>query len=353
MKIGIYADAHFSLNSSIILGQTNSLEGRLNHLIDSFEWMYELFRTNGVGVIIDLGDLTDSYVVRAEEITAVSKALSFNEVIPEFHILGNHERLDYNGSISSISFVDNIDNQNVISDLTVMTLDNKSVTLLPYSNGYTDEYIESLQDTDYLFTHLDILGSDTGGWSLTEGIKPNVLANKFGLTVNGHIHNGSWVIPNKVLNLGSISGQNFSSRQIAWNPSVMILDTDTNQYLLYENPYALIFVNKSCSTIDKVVKLINGITEGTYAVQLRVPVSLVEETRKVVQTNPHIVASRIMTKSDKAELEKLGFEEIEHVDSIDGGFEQLVKFIDSQESLPYNIDDIKQMVREIHENKLV
>ena len=353
MKIGIYADAHFSLNSSIILGQTNSLEGRLNHLIDSFEWMYELFRTNGVGVIIDLGDLTDSYVVRAEEITAVSKALSFNEVIPEFHILGNHERLDYNGSISSISFVDNIDNQNVISDLTVMTLDNKSVTLLPYSNGYTDEYIGSLQDTDYLFTHLDILGSDTGGWSLTEGIKPNVLANKFGLTVNGHIHNGSWVIPNKVLNLGSISGQNFSSRQIAWNPSVMILDTDTNQYLLYENPYALIFVNKSCSTIDKVVKLINGITEGTYAVQLRVPVSLVEETRKVVQTNPHIVASRIMTKSDKAELEKLGFEEIEHVDSIDGGFEQLVKFIDSQESLPYNIDDIKQMVREIHENKLV
>ena len=353
MKIGIYADAHFSLNSSIILGQTNSLEGRLNHLIDSFEWMYGLFRDNGVETIIDLGDLTDSYVIRAEEITAVSKALSFNTTIPEFHILGNHERLDYKGEISSISFVDSIDNQYVVTDLTHMTLDDKSVILLPYSNGYTDEYIESLEDTDYLFTHLDILGSDTGDWSLTDGIKPTILANKFGLTVNGHIHNGSWVIPNKVLNLGSISGQNFSSRQISWNPSVMILDTDTNDYKLYENPYALIFVNKSAGSIDQVVKLVNGITEGTYAVQLRVPVSLVEETRKVIQTNDHIVASRIMSKSDKAELEKLGFEEIEHVNTIEGGFEQLVKFIDSQESLPYNVDDIKKMIFELEENKLI
>lgn len=353
MKIGIYADAHFSLNSSIILGQTNSLEGRLNHLIDSFKWMYELFRDNDVEVTIDLGDLTDSYVVRAEEITAVSKALSFNTTIPEYHILGNHERLDYRGSISSISFVDSIDNQHVVNDLLHMTLGDKSVTLLPYSNGYNDEYIESLDDTDYLFTHLDILGSDTGGWSLTDGIKPNILANKFGLTVNGHIHNGSWVIPNKVLNIGSISGQNFSSKQLEWNPSVMILDTDTNDYQFFENPHALIFVNKSANSIDKVVKLVNDITEGTYAVQLRVPVSLVEEVRKVIQTNPHIVASRIMTKSDKAELEKLGFEEIDHVDSIEGGFSQLVKFIDSQESLPYNIDDIKRMILELEENKLI
>ena len=353
MKIGIYADAHFSLNSSIILGQSNSLEGRLNHLIDSFEWMYDLFRTNGVEVIIDLGDLTDSYVIRAEEITAVSTALSFNTSIPEYHILGNHERLDYNGTISSISFVDSIDNQYVITKLTSMSLGGRSATLLPYSNGYDDEYIESLDSTDYLFTHLDILGADTGGWSLTEGIKPNILANKFGLTVNGHIHNGSWVIPNKVLNLGSISGQNFSSKQISWNPSVMILDTDTNQYRMYDNPHALIFVNKSCSTIDKVVKLVNGITEGTYAVQLRVPVSIVEDARKVIKTNPHIIASRIMTKSDKAELEKLGFEEIEHVNTIEGGFEQLVKFIDSQESLPYDINDIKRVVLELQENKLV
>ena len=353
MKIGIYADAHFSLNSSIILGQTNSLEGRLNHLIDSFEWMYDLFRDNGVEIIIDLGDLTDSYIIRAEEITAVSKALSHNTTIPEYHILGNHERLDYKGTISSVSFVDSIDNQTVITELTHMTLGDKSVTLLPYSNGYDDEYIDSLEDTNYLFTHLDILGSDTGDWSLTDGIKPNVLANKFGLVINGHIHNGSWVIPNKVLNLGSISGQNFSSRQISWNPSVMILDTDTNKYEFYENPHALIFINKSANSIDKVVQLVNNITEGTYAVQLRVPVSLVEETRKVIQTNDHIVASRIMTKSDKAELEKLGFDEIEHVNSIEGGFEQLFKFIDSQESLPYDIDDIKKMILEIEENKLV
>ena len=353
MKVGVYADAHFSLNSSIILGQANSLEGRLNHLVDSFRWMYNLFRENGVELIVDLGDLADSYILRAEEITAISTSLSFNQEIPEYHILGNHERLDYDGSISSVNFVDTIQNQFIVGSISYLDLGGKSATLLPYSNGYDDELIETLPDTDYLFSHLDILGSDTGGWSLTDGIKPTILANKFGMTINGHIHNGSWVIPKKVLNLGSISGQNFSSRQINWNPSVMILDTETDSYQLFENPYALIFVNKSANTLDKVVKIINEIDSGTYAVQLRVPVSLVEDTRRVVSTNPNIIASRIMTKSDKAELEKLGFEEIEHVNTVEGGFEQLIRFLDEQENLPYNIDDIKSMVAELQENKLV
>lgn len=353
-RIGVYADAHFSLNSSIILGQANSLTGRLNHLIDSFQWMYGLFAENGVELIFDLGDLADSHTLRAEEITAISKALSFNRSVPEIHILGNHERLDYSGSISSVNFVRNIENHSIADSVTRMTVGGKSFTLMPYSNDYTDEFVQSLDGTDYLLSHIDILGSDTGGWSLVDGVKPTVLANKFGLTVNGHIHNGSWVIPNKVLNLGSISGQNFSSKQINWNPSVMVMDTDTGDLQLYENPHALMFVNQSASTLDKVVRIVNGITGGTYAVQLRVPVSLVDEARKVIETNTNIVASRIMTRADKSELGLgHGFEEIEHVNTIDGGFEQLVKFIDVQEKLPFNIDDIKAMVAEIRENKLI
>lgn len=353
MKIGIYADAHFALNSSIILGQANSLEGRLNHLIDSFEWMYGLFRDNGVETIFDLGDLADSYIVRAEEITAISKALSFNPTIPEYHILGNHERLDYSGTISSISFVDNIDNHHVITKPTRMTVDGKSVTMLPYSSGMTDEDIESLDPSDYLFSHIDILGAETGAWSLRDGIKPALLATMFELTVNGHIHNGSWVIPDKVLNLGSLSGQNFSSKQIAWNPSVLILDTDGNRCELHENPCALNFVNTAMGSLDKVVALSGSITSGTYAVQIRVPLSMVEEARQIIAKNPHIVASRIMSKADKAELEEMDFEEIEHVDSIEGGFEQLVRFVEEQKKLPYNKNDIDKMILELEENKLV
>lgn len=352
MKVGIYADAHFSLNSSIILGQSNSLEGRLEHLVDSFGWMYGLFRDHGVDLIVDLGDLADSYVLRAEEITAISRALSLNPGIEEVHVLGNHERLDFDGNISSINFVDSFPRQRVVSSVETLDLGGRTATLLPYSNGYDDAFVEGLPATDYLFSHIDIFGSNTGLWSLREGVRPTVLANRFGLTVNGHIHNGSWVIPGKVLNLGSISGQNFSSRQIEWNPSVAVLDTETSGVELFANPHALVFVNSSCSTVDKVVRLSDGITEGTYAVQVRVPVSLVDEARRVLQANPNIVASRVMTRSDKAGLEGKGFDEIEHVNSVEGGFDSLVSFIDAQETLPYPREDIMRVVLELEENRL-
>lgn len=352
MKIGIYADAHFSLNSSIILGQTNSLEGRLTHLIRSFEWMYELFKDNNVETIIDLGDLADSYVLRAEEITAISKALAYNTDIPEVHVLGNHERLDDAGTISSVNFVDNMDNHTVYNSPEVIELGDSKATLLPYYQ-YTEEQIDELEDTDYLFSHIDIMGSDTGGWSLRDGIKPTILANKFKLTVNGHIHNGSWVIKDKVLNLGSISGQNFSSKQIAWKPSVMILDTSDNSYKLYENPYALNFINKTISSFDKLVKLVNSVKNGTYALQIRIPMSMAEDARKILASNEHIVASRIMTQTDKSELGDMTYEEIDHVDSIEGGFKQLIKFIDSQDTLPYDRDDIMKVILELEDNKLV
>ena len=352
MKIGIYADAHFSLNSSIILGQTNSLEGRLRHLIDSFKWMYELFNEQEVEAIFDLGDLADSYILRAEEITAISEALSYNTSIPETHILGNHERLDEAGSINSVSFVNNIDNHRVLNRVELVELGVSTFTLLPYNN-YDEKQVEELEDTDYLLSHIDIRGSDTGGWSLREGINPRILADKFGLTINGHIHNGSWVIPDKVMNIGAISGQNFSSKQISWGPSVMILDTEDKSYNLYENPYALNFINKNISSLDQLVEVVNQVKKGTYALQVRVPANLVEDARKVIESNNKIVAMRVMTKADTSGLGKMSYEDINRVNSIEGGFEQLVKFIENQDSLPYNEEDIKKVILELEDNKLV
>ena len=56
---------------------------------------------------------------------------------------------------------------------------------------------------------------------------------------------------------------------------------------------------------------------------------------------------------DKSELGEMTYEEIEKVNSIEGGFKQLVDFVNAQESLPYNKDDILKVISEVEENKLV
>lgn len=314
--------------------------------------MYKYFRSEKVNAILDLGDLADSYNLRAEEITAISQALSYNKSIPEYHILGNHERLDETGTINSINFVENIRNHHIIKSVSQGSIDGLDATYIPYGI-YEDGCFDNLESTKYAFSHIDIFGSDTGGWSLKSGLSPTYISSKFGLTVNGHIHNGSWVMPNKILNLGALSGQNFSSKVINWKPSVLIIDTDTDELKFVENPYALNFINKTCETVSDVLAVTKSLDKNlSYAIQLKVPVAIVEDAHKILDGQSNILVNRIMTLIDKSELGGLTYEEIEKVSSIEGGFQSLVEFINNQEQLPCNKEDILKVVTELEGNKL-
>lgn len=349
MKIGLRADAHFSLNSSIVLGSQDSLHGRLDLLIKSFEWSYGIFQDRKVDAIVDLGDLVESYNLRAEEITALSLALSYNPGIQEYDILGNHERKSKSGEINSIEFLENIDGHTVVKEISQDLLED--VTFIPYGQ-YSEEDLEDLKSTKIAFSHIDIFGADTGGWSLKSGVSPEFLTKKFKLTINGHIHNGSWVIKDKILNIGAISGQNFSSKIINWKPSIGILDTDTLEVELIENPYSLNFYSKSFSTLKEVVEFSKKLKTGQNAVQIKVPVSIVEEAREVLNKNKVILASRIMSKVDQSELGDMTYEEIDRLDSLEGGFKKLVDYIEEQEegSLPYEKNDILKVISELEHN---
>ena len=270
MKIGVYADAHFSLNSSIILGSKGTLSGRLSYLINSFGWMYKQFEDRKVDMIVDLGDLTDSYMLRAEEITAITDALSLKKSdIPEYHILGNHERLDEAGVINSVNFIENYHSHKLIKDVTTIG----DVTFIPYSK-YNDGDFDN-NKSKIAFSHIDIFGSDTGGWKLKSGLTPSYLTSVYQLVLNGHIHNGSWVIPKKVMNVGSISGQNFSSKSVYWHPSIAILDTDTLEVELIENPHALRFVQIEAGELSVVINKLSKLESNiSYGVQVKVPLVL-------------------------------------------------------------------------------
>ena len=99
MKIGIYADPHFSCSSSIIVGRQGEFTGRLDNLIKSFEWMSHTFSENNVNQIYCLGDFTDKTTLTSEEITAISRCDLTNHTC----LVGNHCRSNKSGEINSIS----------------------------------------------------------------------------------------------------------------------------------------------------------------------------------------------------------------------------------------------------------
>ena len=349
MKILLYSDAHFSLNSSILLGTTNSLEGRLNHLIESFRWMYGVAKKRKVDRIVDLGDLVDDFRLTAEEITAVTEALTMNDFVEEIHILGNHERLAEDGTINSVNFVDAIPYHRLVRDIEVNK--KEGITYIPYrqiEDGDLDEY----PDTKYAFSHLDIYGSDMGtGLVLKTGATPAYLSGKYDYVYNGHVHVHSYIVDfpdKKVVNLGAISGQNFASKG---TPHIAILDTKTAEIEFIDNPKALYFVKKSCNTVSDVLKLVNEMNpELDYALQVKVPMSISDEVRDIISKKKFILSGRVRVEADKSQLEEAEDSEIEKVSSTTGGFIKLREFVEAKETLPYDKDDIFKVIKEIESN---
>lgn len=354
MKILLYADTHFSLNSSILLGSTTSFQGRLEHLINSFKWMYELAREQKVDLIVDLGDLVDSSKLSATEITAVSEALSYNKSVPEIHILGNHERQSEDGRINSINFINLIENHRLIVE--PEQIDNR-YSFIPYQN-YSDGDLDELPNTEYAFTHIDIKGFLLGGtWSLKTGLTPDYLMNKFDYIVNGHLHTGGYVVNNlykTILNLGSISGQNFSSKG---TPRIGILDTESKDMRFIENPYGIKFDSITCQTLSEVIDLNNSIknSDNNYCIQIKVPVHLVEDTSRILEGNDKVLAKKIRIDTERIRImEDTSLEDviIEKVSGKEEGFNKLREFIETKNKLPYNKEGILNVVSELEKVKI-
>ena len=107
--LGIYSDVHTVNKSSIMpYHSTDSKYSvRLQMIIDTFKWMYNVFENEHVDVICNCGDLFDSHIVRAEELNAISDCYRYSKGTREIHIIGNHEIFDNNRNFYSTAMLKN------------------------------------------------------------------------------------------------------------------------------------------------------------------------------------------------------------------------------------------------------
>ena len=89
MKLCIYTDVHWCTAYSIVNGRGETYSTRLEHLIDSVNWVQDLAQKTNCDRIICGCDFFDRSNINAEEITALNEVKWAN--IPQYFLVGNHE----------------------------------------------------------------------------------------------------------------------------------------------------------------------------------------------------------------------------------------------------------------------
>lgn len=299
MKIGIYSDVHVSYTSSImpLSCPGSKYTRRLQMIIDSFKYMYDVFEKNNVELIFNNGDLFDSHTIRSEELTAVAEAYSYSKGIKEYHIIGNHDTLDNSRNFYSTSILSSSGFINVINEPTVLDC---GISLLPYMKPefITNDLLNSLSNSNILMSHIDILGSHLRpDYTMDSGVDPELLANYFDVVFNGHLHTYEVLDTSrsKVMNLGSFSSNSFSDSN-SYRPGFWIYDTETKISKRFENPNAILFRKYSVSSIESLIETLNKRVRKNahYIMRITVPYSLRSDARDVIQSYENIVAFKIV-----------------------------------------------------------
>ena len=346
MKIGIYTDIHCAITSSILPLHTPNSEytTRLQMIVSTFKWMYSLFEQQNVDLIVNCGDLFDSYNVRAEEISAMGDALSFGGKIPEIHILGNHEILDKQRKFNAVALLDNYSHISVISD--PMRLSNK-LSFLPYCDADTASEVVPYLSNDILFSHIDIRGSYvTPQHALDTGVSPSRLQDNFKRVINGHLHSPQ-TFGECVHNIGASTSLSFSDNS-DYIPRVSILDTRSLKLEYFDNPFAIRFCKLDNATSDSVMKLIES-SDNQLCVRVKCKVDEVPSITGLLKKNidaEKVVAYRIISIGDNSthiEIPEVPAI-IESVYDVEGKFRE---FLSSRDDLKYSLSEYIDVLNDI------
>lgn len=303
MKILMYTDVHFSTYSSILRRRGKKYSIRLENMINSLNWVEKLGETEHCDRVITLGDFFDTPTLNDEELTALQDVV-WNK-LPHTFIVGNHESSVNGLRYSSTKALENL-GFDVISSPCFEPLDSETdLVFIPYLieddrrpfASYVREGHKSI-----VLSHNDIKGIRYGRFVSENGFLLDEIEENCDLFINGHLHNGCFLNDKEtILNLGNLTGQNFT--EDAWNHShlAVILDTETMSLEFFENPYAFNFYQ---ITVEKEIQIKKMYAmKKNSVVTFKCVESLVEKLRQEVEDNPNIVEYRILSIPDVEELE--------------------------------------------------
>lgn len=242
MKFLIYSDVHFCENSSIVRSIGKKYSTRLENLIKSINWAEDFAQVMSCDEIICLGDFFNKPDLNSRELTALQD-ICWSK-LPHTFLVGNHDACDKSLFYNSVTALKN-NGFEIITEPTFRLIDGKKYIFLPYitedRRKSLDYYIDLFpSELTYIFSHNDIKGIRYGAFESNEGFDIKEIEQKCKIFLNGHLHNMEKFCRNG-LNVGNLTGQNFSEDARKYSHCCVILDTSDNSIEIFENPYALNF----------------------------------------------------------------------------------------------------------------
>lgn len=244
-------------------------------------------------MVVCLGDFFDAANLNAEEITALQE-VKWNG-LPKYFLVGNHEMGRSDLSFSSAHLFKYIPNSAVINQVTSMPLNEfEDIVFIPYILEENRKPLVSMlpqkSGKRYIFSHNDIKGIQLGKIESKQGFTIEEIKQNCDWYFNGHIHNGSQVA-DKVINVGNLTGQNFSEDAKKYSHGCIIFDTQTGECSLYENPYAFNFYKLSYSS-ENLFELKNN-----AVVTISVDYADVDKCKEQIKSIPQIIEYRLVVNS--------------------------------------------------------
>lgn len=255
MRVLIVGDVHFKDYTSIIRKRGVEYSRRLENCINSINWVEEQAEEYKCDRVVYLGDFFDQAELNSEEVTAL-KEIQWSS-IPHQVIVGNHELGRADGSYSTTQLFSLLPNFEVIDKPKVDVGFGYYFLYLPYiferdrksireyfndsfnGNSFVTQEVKHL----FIFSHNDLKGVNYGAFESKEGFELEDIKENCAVCFNGHIHNNGEVVPDRIINVGNLTGQNFNEDATRYDHKIYILDVQGSDYKVYQavNPYAYNF----------------------------------------------------------------------------------------------------------------
>ena len=301
MRFGIIGDIHWCKYSSIIRMRGDEYSYRLENCIQSITWAEEL--TSDCDSVIYLGDFFDHPELSAEEITAI-KEIKWN-IKPHYFLVGNHEMGTNDLTYSSchlFEYIDTYTGAKVVDKPLTVHFGDVSLHFIPYileeqRKPFAEYLSKAPGRKNIVLSHNDISGMNLGRFISINGFNVEEIQQECDLFLNGHLHNGTKVA-DKVINVGNLTGQNFSEDAYLYDHCILILNTDTMQCEVYENPYAMNFYKVDATLFDFDVSSL----KPRSAVTLKTTVDKQEYYKNLLSEADNIIASRIILVPTEQEM---------------------------------------------------
>lgn len=340
MKIGIVGDIHWSKYSSIVRSRGEKYSTRLENCIQSVNWAEEWIQDCGCDMTVYLGDFFDKCDLNAEEISALNE-IGWN-LTPHKFLVGNHEMGINNLSISSAHLFNLCSNIEVISTPTCKCINGVNICFLPFilEDGRRD-FADYIEDKDSIvFSHNDLKGIQFGKFVSPIGFEMGSIEQNCKVFFNGHLHNGEQ-ISSKIINVGNLTGQNFSENALEYEHHIMIYDTDTGKTEVYTNPFAFNFLKFDATQndiYDYMLKLLTMSNISNPVITLKVNQS---DKKKYEQLAGCAVASRMIIQPEiKKEVNGANMIETLSVNHLEKFKEYILNELGSSETVVNELSSI-------------